>query len=76
MLHNQPGDKLLDASDLVITVGYDPIEYDAALGNSRRKGNVIHTGTTYTYAYGERTPGQKRSHQRNSDGAGRTIRIR
>jgi acetolactate synthase-1/2/3 large subunit len=42
LFHNQPGDRLLDASDLVITVGYDPIEYDAALWNRVRKGAVIH----------------------------------
>jgi acetolactate synthase I/II/III large subunit len=42
LFHNQPGDRLLDASDLVITVGYDPIEYDAALWNKGRKDNVIH----------------------------------
>jgi acetolactate synthase-1/2/3 large subunit len=42
LFHNQPGDRLLDASDLVITVGYDPIEYDAALWNRGRKGAVIH----------------------------------
>ena len=42
LFHNQSGDRLLDASDLVITVGYDPIEYDAVLWNRGRKGNVIH----------------------------------
>jgi acetolactate synthase-1/2/3 large subunit len=42
LFHNQPGDRLLDASDLVITVGYDPIEYDAVLWNRGRKGNIIH----------------------------------
>jgi acetolactate synthase-1/2/3 large subunit len=26
-LANQPGDRLLDSADLVITVGYDPVEY-------------------------------------------------
>src|SRR5262249_34500362 len=26
--HNQPGDTLLDAADVVVTVGFDPIEYD------------------------------------------------
>ncbi|KAJ3639028.1 hypothetical protein Zmor_019154 [Zophobas morio] len=28
LFKNQPGDLLLDKADLVITVGYDPIEYD------------------------------------------------
>jgi acetolactate synthase-1/2/3 large subunit len=42
LFHNQPGDRLLEASDLVITVGFDPIEYDAVLWNRGRKGNIIH----------------------------------
>jgi Thiamine pyrophosphate enzyme, central domain len=28
LFHNQPSDRLLDAADLVVTVGYNPIEYD------------------------------------------------
>jgi hypothetical protein len=28
LFHNQPADQLLDQADVVITVGYDPIEYD------------------------------------------------
>src|SRR5580704_17763228 len=31
-LANQPADRLLDAADLVITVGYDPIEYPRLCG--------------------------------------------
>jgi acetolactate synthase I/II/III large subunit len=33
LFHNQPADQLLDQADVVITVGYDPIEYDANLWN-------------------------------------------
>lgn len=33
LFHNQPADKLLDHSDCVLTIGYDPIEYDADLWN-------------------------------------------
>src|SRR5258705_1901073 len=32
-LANQPADRLLDAADVVITVGYDPIEYSPSLWN-------------------------------------------
>lgn len=35
LFHNQPADRLLDAADLVITVGFDPVEYDPALWNAR-----------------------------------------
>jgi acetolactate synthase I/II/III large subunit len=40
--HNQPADQLLDAADLVITVGYDPIEYDAAMWNLGRNREIVH----------------------------------
>ena len=39
---NQPADRLLDTADLVITVGYDPIEYWPALWNAKRKRRIIH----------------------------------
>lgn len=42
LFHTQPADHLLDAADLVITVGYDPIEYEPALWNKDRKRNLIH----------------------------------
>ena len=42
LFHTQPADKLLDAADLVITVGYDPIEYEPALWNKGHKRNLIH----------------------------------
>ena len=31
LFRNQPSDLLLDAADLVITVGYDPVEYKPAI---------------------------------------------
>ena len=42
LFHTQPGDKLLDAADLVITIGYDPVEYDPALWNHGFKRDIIH----------------------------------
>jgi acetolactate synthase-1/2/3 large subunit len=42
LFHNQPGDRLLDAADVVITVGYDPIEYDTVLWNKGKRGRIIH----------------------------------
>jgi acetolactate synthase-1/2/3 large subunit len=42
LFHNQPADKLLDAADVVITVGFDPIEYEPALWNRNRTRSVIH----------------------------------
>jgi acetolactate synthase-1/2/3 large subunit len=42
LFHNQPGDKLLDAADVVITIGYDPVEYDPSLWNHGFKRDIIH----------------------------------
>jgi len=33
LFHTQPADKLLDAADLVLSVGYNPIEYEPGLWN-------------------------------------------
>ncbi|MGF6724539.1 acetolactate synthase-1/2/3 large subunit [Paraburkholderia sp. GAS41] len=41
-LANQPADRLLEAADLVITVGYDPVEYWPALWNKDRERKIIH----------------------------------
>jgi acetolactate synthase-1/2/3 large subunit len=38
---NQPGDRLLDSSDLVITVGYDPVEYWPPEWNAGKTRKVI-----------------------------------
>ena len=42
LFHNQPGDKLLDAADLVVTVGSDPVECKPSLWNKRGKHNLVH----------------------------------
>jgi acetolactate synthase I/II/III large subunit len=42
LFRTQPADHLLDGADLVITVGYDPIEYEPALWNRGRHRNLIH----------------------------------
>ncbi|MDF1827770.1 MAG: acetolactate synthase AlsS [Legionellaceae bacterium] len=41
LFRNQPTDKLLDQADLVITIGYDPIEYDPALWNANNTRPII-----------------------------------
>ncbi len=41
-LDNQPGDELLDAADLVITVGYDPVEYWPPEWNHTKDRTIIH----------------------------------
>lgn len=41
LFHNQPADKLLDAADVVVAVGYNPIEYEPGLWNKGRKRHLI-----------------------------------
>jgi acetolactate synthase I/II/III large subunit len=41
-LANQTADRLLGSADLVITVGYDPVEYWPPLWNSRCQRKIIH----------------------------------
>jgi len=41
LFRNQPADKLLDQADTVITIGYDPIEYDPSIWNSGNKRPVV-----------------------------------
>jgi acetolactate synthase I/II/III large subunit len=39
---NSPGDELIAASDLVITIGYDPVEYDPSIWNRSRRARIVH----------------------------------
>ena len=41
LFHNQPADRLLDQADVVIAIGYDPIEYDESLWNAERARPII-----------------------------------
>jgi acetolactate synthase-1/2/3 large subunit len=39
---NQPGDRVLDAADLIITIGYDPVEYWPEEWNKGKARKIIH----------------------------------
>jgi acetolactate synthase-1/2/3 large subunit len=41
-LANQPADRLLESADLVITVGYDPVEYWPPLWNGMNRRKILH----------------------------------
>jgi acetolactate synthase-1/2/3 large subunit len=41
-LANSTGDELLAAADVIVTVGYDPVEYDPSIWNHQRAAKVIH----------------------------------
>ncbi|HDX8343381.1 TPA: acetolactate synthase AlsS [Aeromonas dhakensis] len=42
LFNNQPGDKLLQDADLVICIGYSPIEYDPVLWNGTGERQLLH----------------------------------
>ncbi|KAK0270825.1 hypothetical protein LTR35_013877 [Friedmanniomyces endolithicus] len=42
LFRNQTGDRLLSKSDLVLTLGYDPAEYDASAWNPNGDINIVH----------------------------------
>ena len=42
LFRNQPGDKLLARADVVLTVGYDPVEYDPSFWNVGKDRTIIH----------------------------------
>ncbi len=41
-ISNQPGDEILSAGDLLITIGYDPVEYWPSLWNKGLKRPIVH----------------------------------
>lgn len=54
LFRNQPGDRLLAKSDLVITVGFDPVEYDTNAWNVDGSKNIVHMdtqGCDFTFYY-------------------------
>lgn len=42
LFRNQPGDELLSKSDLIITVGYNPVEYDPEVWHTDMTKPIIH----------------------------------
>ncbi|KTD20303.1 acetolactate synthase AlsS [Legionella londiniensis] len=42
LFKNQPGDQVLDKADLVITIGYNPVEYDPEVWNANSHKKIIH----------------------------------
>jgi acetolactate synthase I/II/III large subunit len=45
-LNNSPGDELLEAADVIITIGYNPVEYDPSFWNHKRAAKIIHIDAT------------------------------
>jgi acetolactate synthase-1/2/3 large subunit len=42
LFRNQPGDVILAQADVLVTVGYDPVEYDPVLWNNDVERTVVH----------------------------------
>ena len=42
LFHNQPADQLLDAADIVVAVGFNPVEYEPGLWNKGRTRHLVH----------------------------------
>ena len=42
LFRNQPGDKVLARADVVLTIGYDPVEYDPSFWNVGKARAIIH----------------------------------
>lgn len=42
LFRNQPGDILLSRADVVLTIGYDTVEYDPIIWNTRSDRKIIH----------------------------------
>lgn len=43
LFHNQPGDVILRHADCVLSIGYDPVEYDASLWNAGKADRILIT---------------------------------
>ena len=44
LFRNQPGDILLSKADVILTIGYDPVEYEPKAWNPDGKAAIIHLG--------------------------------
>lgn len=42
LMANQPADRILDAADLIITIGYGTIEYEPSLWNKNKNRQLVH----------------------------------
>lgn len=46
LFRNQPGDRLLAHADLVLTIGYDPVEYGPESWNIAKRAPILHVDDT------------------------------
>jgi acetolactate synthase-1/2/3 large subunit len=46
---NQPADQLLSAADVIVSIGYDPVEYDPSIWNRGRSRTIVHIDAVPSY---------------------------
>jgi acetolactate synthase-1/2/3 large subunit len=46
LFKNQPGDQILDKADLILCIGFNPVEYDPEIWNANDNKTVIHLSYT------------------------------
>lgn len=42
LFKNQPGDQILDLADVLVTIGFNPVEYDSEIWNVNNRRSIIH----------------------------------
>ncbi len=45
LFSNQPGDQLLNKADVVLAIGFNPVEYDTEIWNAKNAATIIHLNT-------------------------------
>ena len=56
LFKNQPGDQLLDIADVILTIGFNPVEYEPETWNAENKKTVIHLNYTPCNVHGTYHP--------------------
>jgi len=46
LFRNQPGDELLKKADVILTIGFNPVEYDSEIWNVEKNKKIIHLNYT------------------------------
>jgi acetolactate synthase-1/2/3 large subunit len=59
LFKNQPGDQILDLADVIVTVGYNPVEYDPEIWNAKNQKKIIHIDYTSAQVHGTYFPDQE-----------------
>ena len=56
LFKNQPGDQLLDIADVILSIGFNPVEYEPETWNAENKKTVIHLNYTPCNVHGTYHP--------------------